>query len=125
MPNAPDELLFAASLLYLFHAPSMGGTGFYAPRLPATQIEQLLADAQTLDRQQFIQRYGVQANYLTASNDYFEQIGHIPAAWNRFIFYDGGQFHAAQIEHPALLNADPRLGRLTLNSFLTCKRKAT
>ena len=59
---------------------------------------------------------------MTASNAYFERIATVPAAWNRLIFYDGGLFHSAHIEQPALLASDPTRGRLTLNGFFTCRR---
>jgi hypothetical protein len=41
------------------------------------------------------------------------------------IFYNGSLFHSADIGQPALLSANPTLGRLTLNGFLTCRRNAS
>jgi hypothetical protein len=116
--------LCAASVLYLFHDERLGGTSFYRPRGTPEQTERLLADAQSLDAAEFGARYGVAPGYMTASNDHFEQTGHVPAAWNRLIFYDGGQFHSAQIEHPELLSDDARRGRLTFNGFFACRRGA-
>ena len=65
------------------------------------------------------------AAYLTASNDCFEQVASVPAAFNRAIFYDGEIFHAAQIEAPHLLTDDPMTGRLTMNGFFRYRRVAT
>jgi hypothetical protein len=40
------------------------------------------------------------------------------------IYYDGGLFHSGDIGEPSQLSADPRVGRLTLNGFFTCRRNA-
>jgi hypothetical protein len=72
----------------------------------------------------FSARYGLQAGYMNGSNPYFKRVAQVPAAWNRMIYYDGGQFHSADIDAPQALSADPRAGRLTLNAFFTCRRNA-
>lgn len=118
----PRAFLFAASVLYLFDDPALGGTAFFRPRVPAAAIDRLLADSQRLPAAAFTARYGVQPGYMTAGSDHFERTGSVPAAWNRLIFYDGGSFHSADIREPARLTADPRRGRLTLNGFFTCRR---
>jgi len=117
--------LCAASVLYLFHDERLGGTSFYRPRGTPQQLERMLADAQALGAAEFSARYGVNPGYMTASNDHFEQTGHVPAAWNRLIFYDGGQFHSGHIAHPELLSDDARRGRLTFNGFFACRRGAS
>ena len=120
----PAAWLFAASVLYLFRDPALGGTSFYRPRLPQAQLNRLLADSQQLDAATFAARYGLQPGYMAGSNDWFEQVASVPAAWNRAIYYDGGIFHSADITHPAALSRDPARGRLTLNGFYTCRRAA-
>ena len=120
----PLTALMAASVLYLFKNPALGGTSFYAPRVASSVTQALLDDAQVLDNESFRQRYGVEAGYLTGSNAYFEQVGHVPARWNRLIFYDGGLFHSGHIARPELLVDDVQEGRLTLNGFFGCRRSA-
>jgi hypothetical protein len=117
-------LLFAASVLYLFHDPALGGTSFYKPRGSRLVTETLLADSQRLGAAAFAARYGVRPGYMAGSNAHFERVARVPAAWNRMIFYDGGLFHSADVDQPARLSADPAAGRLTLNSFFTCRRHA-
>jgi Family of unknown function (DUF6445) len=68
--------------------------------------------------------YGLQPSYMAGSNAYFERVAQVSAAWNRMIFYDGGQFHSGEINEPAGMSADPRVGRLTLNGFFVCSRNA-
>jgi len=120
----PRAFLFAASVLYLFREPSLGGTSFYVPRRSAAETDRLLADSQLLGADEFSARYGLAPGYMAASNAYFERIAQVPAAWNRVIYYDGGLFHSADVDQPDRLSADPTRGRLTLNSFFTCKRNA-
>ena len=120
----PRETLFAASVLYLFRDPALGGTSFYVPRQSAAQTDRLVADSLTLDASEFSTRYGLQPGYMDGSNAYFERIAQVPAAWNRAIFYDGGLFHSADLQLPASLDPDPMRGRLTLNGFFHCKRNA-
>lgn len=114
----------AASVLYLFEDASMGGTNFYSPRLPAHEVDLLVHDSSTLDAAQFSARHGWQAGYMSGSNAFFERVGSIAARWNRIIFYDGRLFHSGEIGHQRALNGDPATGRLTLNGFFTCSRKA-
>jgi hypothetical protein len=120
----PQDVLFAASVLYLFRDPALGGTSFYAPRRPAAQIDRMVADSQTLSADDFSARYGLEPGYMAGSNPYFERIASVPAAWNRMIVYDGSLFHSADIEHPERMSADAARGRLTLNGFFTCRRNA-
>ena len=117
-------VLFAASVLYLFRDPALGGTSFYVPRQSAAQTDRLVADSLTLDASEFSTRYGLQPGYMDGNNAYFERIAQVPAAWNRAIFYDGGLFHSADLQLPASLDPDPMRGRLTLNGFFHCKRNA-
>lgn len=121
---AEPDILFAASVLYLFDDASLGGTSFYVPRRPPWEMDAMLADSQLLDAATFTQRHGVQPGYMTGSNDWFECIARVPAAYNRAIYYDGGLFHSADVGRPDRLSPDPTQGRLTLNSFFTCRRMA-
>ena len=48
----------------------------------------------------------------------------MPAGWNRLILYDAGFFHSGDIGRPQALTSDPTTGRLTLNGFFSCTRRA-
>ncbi|HEY0061004.1 MAG TPA: DUF6445 family protein [Telluria sp.] len=107
----------AASVAYLFDAPDLGGTSFYAP----TRSEPETAD--------YLQRAAdggepVQAAYLSQSNPWFEQLCTVPAKFNRAIFYDGTLFHAANITRADLLTDTPKTGRLTINGFFRYRKNA-
>ncbi|GAB3382460.1 DUF6445 family protein [Lysobacter fragariae] len=113
-----------ASVLYLFRDESLGGTGFYRPLRPLPEIAQAVQDSARLSGTEFTARHGLAAGYMTASNTLFEKIAVVPARWNRLVFYSGMIFHAADITAPERLSRDPRVGRLTLNGFFTCRRNA-
>lgn len=118
----PEGVLYAASVLYLFHDPRLGGTSFYEPKCPEDQLKRMREDSETMGSEQFGERYGLQPGYMAGSNTYFERVAHVGAAWNRMIVYDGGQFHSGEINETAGMSADPRVGRLTLNGFFVCSR---
>ncbi|MBU6258124.1 MAG: hypothetical protein KGL18_16165 [Burkholderiales bacterium] len=119
-----DGLLLAASVLYLFRDPAQGGTSFYAPKVPLALVDRMVLEAQTLDARTYAERYGLTPGYMVGDNDYFERVAQVPARWNRLIAYDGGLFHTGDIGDAARLNPDPALGRLTMNGFFTCRRRA-
>lgn len=112
----------AACVLYLFRDETLGGTGFYRPLRPMAEIAALVQDSGRLDREAFVQRYGLAPGYMTQSNAYFEKLHAIPPRWNRLVFYSGMIFHGADITAPERLSRDPRSGRLTLNGFFLYRR---
>lgn len=121
---APEQRI-AASVLYLFEDPALGGTSFYAPKLAPAETERLVHDSSTLDNEAFTRQYRLAPAYMTGSNEFFERIGGVDARWNRMVFYDGRTFHSGDIGSPQALSADPMHGRLTVNGFFTCSRNAS
>jgi hypothetical protein len=122
--GVPPEQRVAASVLYLFRDPDLGGTSFFRPRRPAAEIDLLVHESGTSDRAGFSARTGIAPGYLTTSNIWFEKMATIAPRFNRMIFYDGFLFHCSDIPHPEKLDPDPRRGRLTYNGFFTCRRRA-
>ncbi|WCE04865.1 DUF6445 family protein [Pseudoxanthomonas sp. JBR18] len=116
--------LVAASVLYLFDDPRLGGTSFFAPTRAPAEVARLMADTGRLDPEAFERQYGIAQAYMTRSNAYFQRLATVPARFNRLIFYDASVFHSGHIDHPALLSEDLAQGRLTLNGFFTCSRAA-
>jgi hypothetical protein len=124
-PGHDPRSLRAASVLYLFHDPSFGGTSLYRPMRPMDEIERMVQDAGQLDAEAFCSRWNVAPGYMHGSNAYFERVLQVPARFNRAVFYDGGVFHCSDNGPAGELSDDPRQGRLTLNGFFTCTRVAT
>jgi hypothetical protein len=123
--GVPSDHMVAACVLYLFDKPELGGTSFYMPKRPLEDINADFKRWNSLSNEAFTHELGAAPAYLCASNPHFELSAVVPAAWNRVVFYDGGQFHSSHITQPALLSSDPAQGRLTLNGFFICKRAAS
>ncbi|MCE4557332.1 DUF6445 family protein [Pelomonas sp. P8] len=106
----------SALVHYLFHDEALGGTVFFQPLMSPTELAQFRRDAGALDDPGFASRYGIGPGYMTEGNRYFRRIGHVPARWNRAIFYDGGIEHSGHIcwQPERYLSGD---GRLTMNAF--------
>lgn len=114
-----------AMVAYLFEDTRLGGTSFYLPRRPMDEIAAMTRLARGMDTASFTRMLGDEPAYPTSSNAWFELVLHVPAAWNRAIFYNGTLFHSGHITAPELLNADPARGRLTMNGFVRMRTRAT
>lgn len=119
----PEDCV-VASVLFLFHDETLGGTSFYAPTKSTVETELLIRDSCFTSDEAFGRKYAIQRGYFKESNEFFEKLYTAPAKWNRMVFYDGGIFHSGDIRHPEKMSANPLTGRLTLNGFFTCSRKA-
>lgn len=113
-----------ASVLYLFRDASLGGTSFYAPARSEQETALIVHDSSTMNASAFQAKYGISPGYFHGDTRYFNKLGSVPAAWNRMIFYDGAIFHSGDILHPEKLTDDPQTGRLSLNGFFTCTKRA-
>jgi hypothetical protein len=122
--NLPAEQCVAASVLYLFDDERLGGTSFFRPRRPEYETAVLVHESGQLSAAAFTAKYGFTPGYFRGSNPWFEHLVTVPPRYNRIVFYDGGLFHCSDIAHPELLCADPARGRLTMNGFFTCTRRA-
>lgn len=106
-----------AALLYLCDA-THGGTGFY--RHNATGWQRITAG----NRERYLDVYHEEVNrrvpparYFDRSDEQFTFLGMIPARFNRMVVYPGSLLHSACIHPVRSLSADPRQGRLTVNTF--------
>lgn len=113
-----------AVLHYLCDA-SHGGTAFYRHRatgfetIDETRSERYFA---TLNAE--VKRFGPPPpRYVAGSTPVHEEIGRVEAKLNRLIAYRGRLLHSGVILRPDALSADPGLGRLTANTFVTIGAK--
>ena len=120
--DVPPGQCIGASVLYLFRDASLGGTSFFVPRRPASEIDLLVHESATDDREGFARKYGVEPGYQTQTNYWFEKVATIEPKFNRMVFYDGALFHCADVRAPEKLTRDPASGRLTFNGFFTCSK---
>lgn len=106
-----------AAVLYLC-GPEHGGTGFY--RHNATGLQRITPD----HRERYLdachaelQRGLPPARYFDRSDERYTFLGMMPARFNRLAVYPGSLLHSACIDPRHSLSADPRRGRLTVNTF--------
>lgn len=119
----PNQSMFAC-VLYLFHDPFLGGTSFFRPRKSEKEIDYLLSRWAGLSDAECTRALNAAPAYPTTTNEFFELVCTVPAAWNRIIFYDSLIFHTGDITQPHRLVPDPIAGRLTLNGFFVCRPAA-
>ena len=106
-----------AVLLYLCD-DHHGGTGFY--RHKATGLQQITDTT----REHYLDVYYQEINarrpaqrYFDDSDGQFEFLGMIPAKFNRLVAYRGSLLHSACVNPNLSIDANPRTGRLTVNTF--------
>ncbi len=108
-----------AILHYLFPG-DQGGTAFFRHR--ATGYESLDAErfaaVQALNAQDIAVNGPLPARYVDADNRLFEQTARIESRFNRLLIYRSRVLHSGLIGPQTRLSPDPRVGRLTTNTFL-------
>jgi hypothetical protein len=121
---AGDDECAVAGVLYLFRNERLGGTSFFDPLQGSAETEALMAALAGPQGEARAQAAGLANGYLVDDCGHFRRAATVPPRWNRLIWYDGGRFHNSHVARPDLLCDDPATGRLTLNLFLRCRRKA-
>lgn len=112
-----------AILHYLCGAES-GGTAFY--RHHSTGFE-TISDDRMEDYSRLLEadiaRLGAPAaDYVRSDTALYAQTFRVEAAFNRLIIYRGWTLHSGLIPEALPLLADPRTGRLTVNTFLQARQ---
>ncbi|HWK49987.1 MAG TPA: DUF6445 family protein, partial [Steroidobacter sp.] len=108
-----------ATVHYLFKS-KLGGTAFYRHR--ATGFE-TLDEARgpeyfNLLRAQSAGPDSPGLRYINGDTPLFEQIAHAEGAFNRMLVYRRNSLHSGAIDASFVPDADPRSGRLSINSFI-------
>jgi len=109
-----------AVLHYLCDA-SHGGTAFYRHRSTGYETINEARSAYYLERltAELEQHGPPAAGYVSGATPLYDQIGRVEARLNRVVAYRGRLLHSGVILQPDALNRDPRVGRLTANTFVT------
>lgn len=111
------------ALLHYLGPDVPGGTAFYRHR--ATGFETVTAPRLASYRAALeadLARDGLPLPaYIEGHTTIFEQIARIDGRFNRAILYRGNSLHCAWLPGGMPFRADPRHGRLTLNSFIDCR----
>lgn len=123
LPHIDSFLSGDLACVHYLCGPEKGGTSLY--RHKKTGYEKITADVID-DYQKSLLDEGAtyidKKAYLCGGNNYFEPIAEIDAQFNRMIVYPSNILHCGNIPPDFNFTAHPLKGRLTLNSFIFCKR---
>jgi len=116
--DSTDPNRFA--LLHYLCGPEHGGTSFYRHRSSGIEV---ITDE---NREQFIKAVNAEtktigappARFIDDDTEIFERIARYDCAFNRALIYRGRNLHSVNTPRDSTPIADPRRGRLTVNTFL-------
>lgn len=123
LPHIDSYLSGDLACVHYLCSKEKGGTSLYRHR--KTGYEKITSE--TIDHyKQTVLYEGALAfekkSYMNGSNDYFEQIATVDAIFNRIVIYPSNILHSGNIATDFNFDSNPASGRLTLNSFIYCKR---
>jgi hypothetical protein len=104
----------------LHYLCASGGTSFYRHRSSGT--ETVTAEAEDAYIRQVnaeVRSTGMPPpHYVDGDSALFERIGRYEAAFNRALIYRGSMLHSVNVPPDFVPDANPRTGRLSVNTFL-------
>jgi hypothetical protein len=108
------------AVLHYLCGPEFGGTAFYRHRSTGTEVVTESA------REEYIRAVNAEVKscgmpppgFIDGDTDIFERIARYECRFNRVLVYRGHLLHSVNIPKAFVPTADPRAGRLTVNTFL-------
>jgi hypothetical protein len=108
------------AVLHYLCGPEQGGTSFYRHRASGTEA---VTEA---NRESYIRQVNAEAKihgmppacFIEEDTPLFERIARYECTFNRVLIYRGRNLHSVNTPRNFVPNPDPRLGRLTVNTFL-------
>lgn len=123
LPHIDSYLSGDLACVHFLCDKEKGGTSLYRHR--KTGYEKITTEKIDHYKQSVVDEGALnfdRKSYMNGSNKYFEQIASVDAIFNRMIIYPSNILHSGNITPDFNFIADPHKGRLTLNSFIYCKR---
>lgn len=123
LPHIDSFLVGDLACVHYLCGKEKGGTSLY--RHKKTGYEKITAEIIDRYHHAVLEEGALdiaRKSYMNGANDYFEPIAEIDAQFNRMIVYPSNVLHSGNIPPGFDFNPNPREGRLTLNSFIYCKR---
>jgi hypothetical protein len=120
--DGTDPNTFA--VLHYLCDPRHGGTAFYRHRKTGFEVitpENVRDYVRAVEADTAVQGLPP-PGYVNGHTPLFEQIASYDAAFNRALVYRGTSLHSGSIPADFVPDANPRTGRLTLNTFLQLRR---
>lgn len=123
LPHIDSYLSGDLACVHYLCGKEKGGTSLYRHR--KTGYEKITSETIDHYKQAVVDEGALKfekKSYMNGSNDYFEQIAGIDAMFNRMIIYPSNILHSGNIAADFDFDPNPATGRLTLNTFIFCKR---
>lgn len=121
IPHVDDYGPGVIAILHYLCDSAQGGTGLFRHR--ATGYESVTREQHQHMQDLIVQDVAGQGplppQYVNASNRLFELTLCMEAKFNRLVVYRGSVLHSMLVDDNTRLDPNPRLGRLTINTFLT------
>jgi hypothetical protein len=120
VPHIDTTYPLQFAILHYLCGQEYGGTAFY--RQNATGLETITEkNSQLFDSatQSALARPGRARDYVSAGDTDYTQTAAIAAAYDRLLIYPSQLLHSGIINADIAFSADPRVGRLTSNIFVT------
>lgn len=115
--TTPQQL----AMVHYLCGPEHGGTSFYRHRetgFERISAERLAGYSAKLKTEAQAAQLHLQPGYIDGDTSMFQRIYQVDAKPNRAIIYPGNLLHSGDIREGLGLSADPKIGRLTISSFL-------
>jgi hypothetical protein len=108
-----------ATVHYLFHG-DWGGTAFYRHRKTSFEYidESRLDEYSRTLRKEEAGEDAPKSGYIDGDTAQFEQIARVDGVFNRLLVYRRNSLHSGSIDSARVPPADPRAGRLSINTFV-------
>jgi hypothetical protein len=108
------------ALLHYLSPQGCGGTAFFRHRSTgfSSVSEDRLAPYEAALRADIAVKGMPGAAYISGDTPIFEETFRVEGRFNRAVLYRGNTLHCGHIPENLSLSPDPRLGRLTVNSFI-------
>ncbi len=123
LPHIDSYLSGDLACVHYLCEKEKGGTSLYRHR--KTGYEKITSETIDHYKQAVLDEGALtfeKKSYMNGSNNYFEQIAAVDAAFNRIVIYPSNILHSGNIAADFNFDSNPASGRLTLNSFIYCKR---
>lgn len=123
LPHIDSYLSGDLACVHFLCGKELGGTSLYRHR--KTGLEKITSDTVEYYKQAVVAEGALNMEsktYMNGSNQYFEQIATVDAQFNRMIIYPSNILHSGNITADFSFDPNPASGRLTLNTFIYCKR---
>lgn len=123
LPHIDSYLSGDLACVHYLCGKEKGGTSLYRHR--KTGYEKITSQTIEHYKQTVVDEGALKfekKSYMNGSNKYFEQIAEVDAMFNRVVIYPSNILHSGNIAADFDFDPNPVSGRLTLNSFIYCKR---